>query len=347
MNESLISIIIPIYNAEKYLNKCIDSIIMQTYKNLEIILVNDGSTDTSGTICDNYAATDNRIKVHHKPNGGVSSARNAGIDAAQGEFIAFVDSDDYIDSDMYERLHRRITETNGDICICGVRQISHKETVLINVPNEHEMDIEKFIENFCNDPYNYFFYIASPYSKLYKRDKINNNRFPNHISYAEDLWFNADYIKICKEGACPFPSVGGELPPHKLKNLCKITFENFTPYNYILYNNQASLSKTGSLDDVFKAIDHACEVMITINPEKEDEIKKAFQYMKCIWQIGKIHKEITNNQPTTGKITRQMLKTIKTYPTPKKLKIFAQLAHTIPHSILKLIMTGTKKLPLL
>ena len=105
----LISIVVPVYNAEKTLEKCLDSILCQTYHCLEIILVNDGSTDSSGNICDDYATKDNRIQVIHKQNGGVSSARNVGIDAASGDYIGFVDSDDWIDPRMYEVLQKSIS----------------------------------------------------------------------------------------------------------------------------------------------------------------------------------------------------------------------------------------------
>ena len=105
MNKPLISIIIPVYNAEKYLKKCLDSVINQTYKNLEIILVDDGSTDKSPEICDKYAEKDSRIIVLHKENGGVSSSRNAGLDIFKGEYLSFVDSDDYVEPDYIEYLY--------------------------------------------------------------------------------------------------------------------------------------------------------------------------------------------------------------------------------------------------
>lgn len=105
MND-LISLIVPIYNVEKYLDKCIDTIINQTYSNIEIILVDDGSTDASGEICDKWKKKDNRITVIHKLNGGLSSARNAGIDIATGKYIGFIDSDDYIDLEMIETMRK-------------------------------------------------------------------------------------------------------------------------------------------------------------------------------------------------------------------------------------------------
>ena len=100
MNEELISIIVPVYNVEEYLKECIDSIINQTYKRIEIILVDDGSTDKSGKICDDYAKIDKRIKVVHKENGGLSDARNVGISVSSGKYIAFVDSDDWVEKTM-------------------------------------------------------------------------------------------------------------------------------------------------------------------------------------------------------------------------------------------------------
>ena len=114
-----ISVIVPVYNVEQYLERCVDSIINQTYKNLEIILVNDGSTDNSGKLCDELAKRDDRIRVIHKGNGGLSDARNAGIEEAESDLIGFIDSDDYIDEDMYELLIDNLRETNADLSMCG------------------------------------------------------------------------------------------------------------------------------------------------------------------------------------------------------------------------------------
>lgn len=118
MNE-LITIVVPVYNVESYLDKCVESIVKQTYKNLEIILVDDGSTDNSGKMCDEWAEKDSRIKVIHKENGGLSDARNKGIDIATGKWIGFIDSDDYIDVIMFERLYSACKENNCKISSCG------------------------------------------------------------------------------------------------------------------------------------------------------------------------------------------------------------------------------------
>ena len=119
----LISIVVPVYKVEPYLDKCISSIVNQTYKNLEIILVDDGSPDNCPAMCDAWAEKDNRIRVIHKPNGGLSDARNAGMYVATGELMAFVDSDDWIAPDMYEQLYRRLTEDGSDIAACGVQMV--------------------------------------------------------------------------------------------------------------------------------------------------------------------------------------------------------------------------------
>src|SRR5690554_2626737 len=115
----LLSIIVPVYNMEQYIEKCIMSIFLQTYKNIEIILIDDGSTDNSGNLCDKYSVIDPRVKVIHKENGGLSSARNAGLEVAMGEYIGFVDPDDWIEPTMYETMYSNIKKNKSEICICN------------------------------------------------------------------------------------------------------------------------------------------------------------------------------------------------------------------------------------
>lgn len=119
----LISVIVPVYNVEKYIHKCLDSIVNQTYKDLEIILIDDGSTDNSGKICDNYAGSDKRIRVIHKKNGGLSDARNVGLDLCQGEYIGFVDSDDWVAPDMFEVLALFAKNEDLDVAMCGITDV--------------------------------------------------------------------------------------------------------------------------------------------------------------------------------------------------------------------------------
>lgn len=127
-----ISCIVPVYNVEKYLRRCVDSILNQTFTDFELILVDDGSLDNSPAICDEYAVKDSRIKVIHKVNGGVSSARNVGLDVAKGEWICFVDSDDLIEADYMQKMYEAAINNNSDFIMCGIQQIAGYETLKNN-----------------------------------------------------------------------------------------------------------------------------------------------------------------------------------------------------------------------
>ena len=122
-----ISVIVPVYNCKKYIKKCVDSIINQTFKDLEIILIDDGSTDESGKICDELKLKDSRIKVIHQENKGVSAARNEGVKASSGDYISFVDGDDYLSEDMYEFLYDNLKKSGADISVCGIVNCFLKE----------------------------------------------------------------------------------------------------------------------------------------------------------------------------------------------------------------------------
>lgn len=123
MKQPLVSVVVPVYNVDRYLDRCVESIVGQTYENLEIILVDDGSSDRSGALCDEWARKDARIEVIHKQNGGLSDARNEGVKVATGDLVGFVDSDDYISIDMYEVLVGLLLEKGADISICGVADV--------------------------------------------------------------------------------------------------------------------------------------------------------------------------------------------------------------------------------
>lgn len=143
-NMSKVSIVVPVYNVEKYLQRCVSSILGQTLQDIEIILVDDGSRDSSGKLCDEYAKEDSRIVVVHKENGGLSSARNAGIDVATSPYIGFVDSDDYIDEEMYEKLYNWITENEADIAMCELchcyedKEITKRTNTEFGVVNDEQ-----------------------------------------------------------------------------------------------------------------------------------------------------------------------------------------------------------------
>jgi len=146
MNTPKISVIIPVYKVEPYLRKCLESVLGQTYKDMEIILVDDGSPDNCGAICDEYAARDTRVQVIHKANGGVSSARNAGLAAAAGEWIGWVDSDDWIEPDMYEYMLKHAMECDADIAVCGRFERYRDKCVCRGWNHEQVLDTESALE---------------------------------------------------------------------------------------------------------------------------------------------------------------------------------------------------------
>ena len=196
--EDLISVIVPVYNVEKYLNRCVDSIINQTYKNLEIILVDDGSPDNCGKICDEYAKKDKRIKVIHKENGGQSDARNKGIEIAKGKYVGFVDSDDWIDKNMYEILYKNITKYNCDLSTCNFIRTYQKNSREGN--NE-----ENIFEIYTQDEYiKKFFKIGTqecvyyPWNKLYKKKLLERNQYPVGLT-SEDVEGTFKYLLKCKQ----------------------------------------------------------------------------------------------------------------------------------------------------
>lgn len=191
----IISVIVPIYNTHLYLTRCVDSILNQTFKDIEIILVNDGSTDISGAICDEYALSDNRIRVIHKENGGLSSARNAGIDLAVGKYIAFVDSDDYIEHDMYEHLLFACEKHKVPMAVCGryVHEGTDIKSVFVldgGLRLSSAEAIEKLLTWDSLD--------SSACDKLFLRDLFNSFRFPVG-KYNEDIFVMTRIIDWAKE----------------------------------------------------------------------------------------------------------------------------------------------------
>ena len=185
---ALISVIIPIYKVEDYLPRCIDSIINQSYKNLEIILVDDGSPDNCGKICDDYAKKDSRIRVIHKQNGGVSSARNAALDIARGDYIAFVDSDDYIESDMYAHLYNNLIKYKADVSICGFLSIYSNSNKTCERKSDSVIDIHNGVSALQN-VFSGDLYQGYLWNKLFKKSLVDNQRFDTKIKVCEDSLF--------------------------------------------------------------------------------------------------------------------------------------------------------------
>lgn len=234
-----VSIIIPVYNAEEHLAKCINSVLSQTEKNIEIILIDDGSQDSSLDICQNYAKQDERIRVIHQDNAGVSAARNQGLEVASGEYLGFVDSDDWIEKDMYERLLNEAEKNDADVVMCDAKMVY----------SDGEIQVDTITQLSCNyilkksdfTPALLLEMAGSAWRCIYKNNRFSNElskakrvQFPPGIKFSEDRIFNLyamgyankivyikeayynrymneksavhrfheDYFEICKEAAC-------------------------------------------------------------------------------------------------------------------------------------------------
>lgn len=180
-NDPLISVIVPIYNVELYLRKCLDSLINQTYKALQIILVDDGSPDNCGQICDEYSALDGRITVIHKGNGGVSSARNTGLDAAKGDYIGWVDPDDWIEPDMFEYMLGKAVDNSADIVVCGRAEQYPSRTVIKGWSEETVYNREQALEQLINDQ-ELGSYL---WDKLWRASLFDGVRFPDGRTFED------------------------------------------------------------------------------------------------------------------------------------------------------------------
>ena len=277
--KDLISVIVPIYNVEKYLNKCIESIINQTYKNLEIILVDDGSPDNCPQICDEYAKKDGRIKVIHKENGGLSSARNVGIDVAMGEYLTFIDSDDYVEPNFIEVLYQSLVNNDADISMCGINKIQADKIQEIIVENQI-LDKDSF--------WNFFYYgNGTPigvvaWNKIYKKNIFKDIRYPLGK-------INEDEFVI-----------------HKIVDKCnKISITNEALYNYIQRDGSIIHSKKSIKNlDVYEALENRLVYFLDNNMY---ELAYAI-LMSIISRIYDLHREVDFNY-------KQYKKNFKKYST--------------------------------
>lgn len=210
----LITVIVPVYNVERYLKKCVDSILEQTYSNIEILLVDDGSTDSSGIICDKYSTLDNRIQVFHKKNGGLSDARNVGIQHMNGEYVVFIDSDDTIKNNYIEYLYNLLEKNNADIAMCNFEYIREDGTLINNPQNTGEV-LNYSQKDALSELLNGKRINTSASMKLYKSILFSDVRYPvgklyedigttyklflktDHFVYGD----NALYVYLCRKGS--------------------------------------------------------------------------------------------------------------------------------------------------
>lgn len=250
-NKPLVTVIVPVYKVEKYLRKCVDSILLQTYENIEIILVDDGSPDNCGAICDEYAQKDSRIKVIHKENGGLSDARNAAIDVCTGEYLTFIDSDDYVASDYVEVLYNLVEKYNCKLSI-AIWQTFYETDAPVVIKNRYYEACWK-----PGEAVSYMFYQEkfdnAACVKLYHRSLFDAIRFPKGMLF-EDLYityrllFNSDMVAYCNK---------------------KI-------YYYLLRRDSIEGSAFSSLK-----VDSAMQIFKTMEEENYDLIKLVEKAYKC------------------------------------------------------------------
>lgn len=216
--KDLISIIVPIYNVERYVSRCVNSLLQQTYKYIEIILIDDGSSDDSGKIIDNLSKIDNRIITIHEKNSGAAKARNLGLEYSSGEYIMFVDADDYVDKDICQKLLRGLVETKSECCFCGYATFNRDNKVITNYlvdKNINLTGIDALKKRYINglNTIN----IVEPWGKLFKWDMWINIRFTNGLYY-EDL----------------------DIMPYLYLPCSKITIVPYVGYYYFFRENSSS-----------------------------------------------------------------------------------------------------------
>lgn len=256
MEDYKVSVIVAAYNIQDYIVKCLESIAKQTYKNLEVIVVDDGSGDDTGKLVDEFVENDNRFTVVHKENGGVSSARNKGIDVASGDFIGFVDGDDTIENDMYEMLVNNAIKYDADISHCGYKVIeNNKETLFYDtkqiIIQDRKKGLVDLFEGTLIEP--------SLCNKIFKRSIVGSIRLDESIKINEDLYFNVLLFNRSK----------------------KSIFEDRPKYYYMKRNNSAT---TSSINNVIRMTDPLKVYEMIVNLYKCDS--EIFPYAKKM-QIGR------------------------------------------------------------
>ncbi|MCX6727162.1 MAG: glycosyltransferase family 2 protein [Candidatus Shapirobacteria bacterium] len=225
MKKGLVSIIVPIYNAENYLAKCVGSISCQSYKNFEMILIDDGSGDNSGRMCDKYAAKNKMVKVIHKKNAGPAAARNDGLKISEGKYIFFMDADDFIEKNALELLVAGYDQSKADLVIGDFKKIKNFKTEIRNdiFFDENKLlkqqDIIEYTRFYLKKP-NKYLLLAFSWGRLFKSSIIRNNKlcFSEKLHTFEDVAFNFDYLRYTK----------------------KVFFINTVIYNHLIYDNLSS-----------------------------------------------------------------------------------------------------------
>lgn len=303
-----VSVIIPVYKVENFLHKCIESVINQTYKNIEIILVDDGSPDKCGLICDEYAQIDSRINVIHKKNEGLSEARNSGMKIITGEYIFFLDSDDFIDDETIHILYKRAIESSADIVIGNYKQVSQYNTIRLCNPfkkkNLTKSDFEKSSEKF-----NYFFgksYGINAWNRLYKTNYLKSLNIAfekNDVIFAEDLLFNLKIfihqpkIELVNEYTYYYFQNEGSITSTYKKDLTE-RYINLLDSFYEYAKNQNRLEENIDLIaySAITAIDTSALNCYQYSQNKFADMKNELRKFKKILITNKVIKELARGQ---------------------------------------------------
>jgi glycosyltransferase involved in cell wall biosynthesis len=285
-NSPLLSVIVPVYNVEKYLECCIKSILNQTYKNIEVLLIDDGSTDDSGMICERWALRDERIKVFHKPNGGLSSARNYGLNRVNGELIGFVDSDDYILPSMYEELISLLSEYGCSVSLCAynVQYDNMRRAVSLDLDKKKTCIEGRYVLDSMvfGKPYKFTY---SVWKFLYKSEAINNIRFDEGKLY-EDTTFDLQVLKDIKKVAITFnPLYVYRMRKDSIMNL-KLEKRNILDliqyerayYNYYLIEREDNIFKKAQIGIVGEMLTYGIIVL-------KEHSKEKFEIISLIKEI--------------------------------------------------------------
>ena len=323
ISDKLISIIVPVYNVEKYLKKCVYSILNQSYKNLEVILVNDGSTDNSGKICDELSREDSRIKVYHKDNGGLSDARNYGVAKANGEYVGFVDSDDYIDQYMYENLYKAIRKYNTQIAECGITRVYKNNKLRPHYDGEEYslvVDREGYLKEYLENRKVY----GAAVCKLLSIDLANVLKFPDGKVY-EDVFYTLEL----------------------LKKVDKYTLISGNYYYYYIRGNSITTKTFSSRDmDYIEIIDKIGEYTLNNYSKLKEKlfIRQGFAYLSIFNQIIQLndYRQIPEYSIVIGKLKNIRSNIIFNKLAPKSLKI-AIILLNINEGLYKKVLKKYKK----
>ena len=298
MKNSLISIVVPIYNVEKYLNECIDSIIAQTYKNIEIILVDDGSPDSCPVICDNWKEKDYRVKVIHKENGGLSDARNVGIENAKGNYICFIDSDDYVEKNYVEELYNKIVTEEVKISQCGIKYVDDNHQIIKNVgyKNNCVLPGRKVIEDSCDK---HFTENEVVWNRLYDINLFKNLKFPKgklhedeYITYK--LLYNEEKIAIVSNCLYNYRQSDNSImrSNYSLKRFYdfleayKEKIDYFKNKKDIVIHDMVIKSYLSNLSNIYIKIKKSIQNPQSYLKSIKEEYKKYYKYIKRSKNIG-------------------------------------------------------------